>query len=232
MSDTCILIQTCDKYKFLWEGLELSWKLNWNWKEFPFRVFVLTEEEIFPAFSTLKGKHKDSGAKNFSSRLVYALFTLKTMGYSKLLYMQDDFWPSCTPDSSTVHEILKLLEREDIGCVHMNAYRTWYDYKFENTEIEVGSRKLKKFTQGSRFYYNHQACWWKIDELISIQNLGEEPYENEWKGTERAWDLNKNFYFLNYDWYTPEQVHHKGTLLDTAYKTINELRFRHNWENT
>ena len=43
---TCILIQTCDKYTHLWEGLQLSYHFNWCWDlELP--IYVLTEEKIF-----------------------------------------------------------------------------------------------------------------------------------------------------------------------------------------
>lgn len=230
MIDTCILIQTCDKYEFLWEGLELSWKLNWNWKRFPFKLFVLTEEKLFPAFSTMKGRIPELGAKNFSTRLSSALKTLQQMGYKKVLYMQDDFWPNATPDSVYIEEILNFLEKDDVDCVHMNAYRSWYNYALADTQYAIYNKNLKKFEANSRFHYNHQACWWKIDSLLAIQALNEEPYENECNGTERSWEQGRNHYFLNYDWYTPELIHHKGTLLPTAYKILEDLRFKHNWE--
>ena len=43
---TCVLIQTCDKYENLWEGLQLSYNFNWCWDmEFP--IYILTEEKDF-----------------------------------------------------------------------------------------------------------------------------------------------------------------------------------------
>ena len=53
---TCVLIQTCDKYENLWEGLQLSYNFNWCWDmEFP--IYILTEEKDFTLdnrFQTLK----------------------------------------------------------------------------------------------------------------------------------------------------------------------------------
>ena len=64
---TCVLIQTCDKYENLWEGLQLSYNFNWCWDmEFP--IYILTEEKDFTLderFQTLKFGYLGNPPHNF-----------------------------------------------------------------------------------------------------------------------------------------------------------------------
>jgi hypothetical protein len=224
----CFLIQTCDKYEFLWEGLELAWDLNWEWKNWNPEVYVLTEEKDFPSsrFKTLKFGKLEGGPKNFSSRLTRALVHLKEMQYDTVFYLQDDFWPMMKMNTEIFSEALKFFERSNASCLHVNEYCPWYEYTLEKVDEEILGEDLWKFRMGSRFYYNHQASFWKIEDLLSIQAVGEEPYENECNGTIRAWEKNLQIYFLNHAWYKAAYINQKGTLLPVAQDLVRDWKWK------
>lgn len=226
---TCILIQTCDKYDHLWEGLKLSYQLNWCW-DIDMPIYVLTENKVFPydKFATLNFGffgQEENPAKNFSTRMVVALNHLKDLGFDSILYTQDDFWPLFRVDKSIFEESLNFLNIDNVDCIHINEYLPWYNYILSNTNHHINGIRVKKFEVPSPFYYNHQSAFWKIDSLLRIQNKGEEPYENECQGTERSWELKQNFYFLNYSWYKAEFINNKGNLLPVAESFVRDWNF-------
>lgn len=229
----CVLIHTCDSYEFLWEGLDLSWKFCWDWKRLNFPVYVLTEEKDFPSekMKTLKLGKLGEPPSNFSTRMIEALKVLKTE-YDYVFYSQDDFWPMFPVKSETFVEAMKFVERERISCLHLNEYNHWYNYKLRKTEHMIEQESVWEFEEGSPFYYNHQAAIWKIEDLLKIQQEREEPYENEWKGTERSWALKTRNYFLNFAWYKPAFVNLKGELSPIAVHFINSWKWKQQWEKT
>ena len=226
---TCILIQTCDKYEHLWEGLKLSYQLNWCW-DLDLPIYILTEDKIFPydKFVTLNFgffSQQNNPVKNFSTRMVRALNHLDSLGYENVLYTQDDFWPLFKVDKKIFEASLKFLNSSDADCIHINEYLPWYNYHLSKTNHYIDNIMIKKFEVPSPFYYNHQSAFWKIKSLLKIQNENEEPYENECKGTERSWLLKPNFYFLNYSWYKAEFINNKGVLLPVAESFVRDWTF-------
>ena len=225
---TCILIQTCDKYEFLWEGLELAWKLNWDWKQLKYPVFLLTEKKECNSkiFNTIKSEEVYNDPSNFSTRMIAGLCTLKRQGYDTVLYAQDDFWPLFPVKTKVFREAIEWFEWVSPSCLHINEYCSWYEYTMKKTNITVGEELLWKLEVGSRFYYNHQAALWKIDDLLSIQKKGEEPYENEQCGTLRAWEKELDIYFLNYAWYKTQYINDKGSLLPVAKDFVADWKWK------
>ena len=229
---TCVLIQTCDKYENLWEGLHLAYHFNWCWDlEFP--IYVLTEEKDFildERFQTLKFGYLGNPPYNFSTRLIAALEHLKSLGYDSIFYTQDDFWPLFKVDSNIFRKTYDLFNSDEIECIHINEYLPWYSYNLGRTGDSIIGKEIRKFRPGSMYYYNHQSAFWKIDSLLKIQNPGERPDHNEDFGTERAWKINPDYYFLSYDWYKAEFIAYKGELLSPALTCIRDWKFRLEWE--
>lgn len=230
---TCILIQTCDKYTHLWEGLQLSYHFNWCW-ELGLPIYVLTEEKHFSndeRFTTLSFGYCGEPPFNFSTRLIKGLEFLKEKGYDSIFYTQDDFWPLKDVDVDIMKQSLEFLNNDDVDCIHVNEYLPWYQYTLSKTEHYIKDKQIRKYEVPSMYYYNHQSSFWKIDSLLKIQNPGEKPDNNEDWSTERAWKIPSNYYFLSYDWYKAEFINNKGVLLSTAESLVRDWRFRLEWEN-
>jgi hypothetical protein len=168
--------------------------------------------------------------------LIKSLEYLKSIGYDSILYTQDDFWPLKDVSYKIMSESLNFLNNNNVDCIHVNEYLPWYQYTLSKTDHYIEGKQLRKYEVPSMYYYNHQAAFWKIDSLLKIQNYDESvsiggDSDNECKGTERAWNIESNYYFLSYDWYKAEFINSKGILLPTAESLVRDWKWRLNWEN-
>lgn len=233
---TCILFQTNDEYDFLWEGLYLSWKLNWMWDPFNFPVYVITETKDFKQchpscnFETINVGHDLSGAGNYSSKLLKGLDYLQGLGFENIIYCQDDSWPETSPDSLILNDIFKMFEEKQLDVFYFHEHRSHFPFTVKDTGEYIRGRRVREFYGMSRFYYNHGCGIWNINSLRDIQNPEEGPYQNEWSATIRCWQKKTKAYLLNYPWYDQDLIHENGVLLSTAHKMIDDLRFRLSWE--
>jgi hypothetical protein len=236
MNKTCILIQTNDEYEFLWEGLFLSWHLNWMWEKFDLPVFVITETKEFKnchsscTFETIKVGEDISSPSHYSTKLLRGLQFLKNKGFENLIYCQDDSWPHTSPDSLILEGIFKMFEEENLDVFYFHEHRSNFPFTLKNTNRFILGKRVREFFHLSRFYYNHGCGVWKIDSLQKIQTPGEAAYENESMGTIRAWGLKIKAYLLNYPWYNQDLIHNKGEIKQTGISIIQDLKFRFAWE--
>ena len=120
-----IVVQGNDDYDFLWEGLFLTWKLNWNWEEFNFPLFLITETKQFSQchpdcdFKTINVGNELKGHKNYSNKLLIALQKLKKEGYTHILSAiinihQDKPWPLIVYDHNNNMETINMTNKDDI----------------------------------------------------------------------------------------------------------------------
>jgi hypothetical protein len=236
LQKTCILLQTNDDYEFLWEGLYLSWKLNWIWDIYNFPVYVITETKDFrrchPScdFQTINVGEDILGPENYSTKLIRGLLHLKEKGFDNIIYCQDDSWPYTSPDSRLLDKIFELFESENLDAFYFHEHRSHFPFTVNDIGISLHGKRVKEFYGISRFYYNHGCGLWKIDSLLDIQKPNEGPYENERLATERCWVKKPKIYLLNYAWYDQELIHENGKLKESALKIINDLVFRFAWE--
>jgi hypothetical protein len=236
MEKTCILLQTNDDYEFLWEGLYLSWKLNWMWDVYNFPVYVITETKDFKKchfscdFQTIKVGPDITGPQNYSTKLIRGLEYLKSKGFENIIYGQDDSWPFTSPDSVLLSKVFNSFKNENLDAFYFHEHRSHFPFTVKDTGIFFHGKRVKEFFGESRFYYNHGCGIWKIDSLLSIQKKSEGPYENEALSTERCWVKKPKIYLLNYSWYDQELIHENGKLKESAYKILTDLVFRFNWE--
>jgi hypothetical protein len=232
-----ILIQSNDLYEHIWEGLFLSWKLNWNWNEFNFPVYVITETKDFTVnykqnnFNTIKVGEDIKSINNYSNKLIRALDNLKNLGFTHVLYSQDDSWPLSTVDSLLLNDIINFIKRKEIKSFYLHEHFNYFPFTLKNTNISLQNKRVRQFARGSRFMYNHGNAFWDIDFLKNIQNINENAYVNECETTRRISNSNERPYIINISWYDQSLIHNKGELLETAKKIIKQLRFRYKWEN-
>lgn len=232
-----ILIQSNDLYDHLWEGLFLSWKLNWNWNEFNFPVYVITETKDFKVnykqnnFNTIKVGEDIKNINNYSNKLIRALDYLKELGFTHILYSQDDSWPLSSVDSLLLNDIINFIKRKEIKSFYLHEHFNDFPFTLKNTNIFLQNKRVRQFAHGSRFIYNHGNAFWDIDFLKIFQNTNENAYQNECETTRRISDINEKPYIINIPWYDQSLIHHKGQLLETSKKIVKQLRFRYKWEN-
>lgn len=231
-----ILIQSNDLYDHLWEGLFLSWKLNWNWNKFDFPVYLITETKDFIVnykdnnFNTIKVGDDIKDIHNYSTKLIRALNYLKQLNFTHILYSQDDSWPLCAVDSLIINDVIDFIKRKEIKCFYLHEHFREFPFTLKDTGIYIQNKRIRRFANFSRFFYNHGNSFWDIDYLKSIQKIKENPSDNEPKTTERIWSTKEPFYFINIPWYDQKLINNKGVLLESGENILKQLKFRYKWE--
>lgn len=234
---TAILIQSNDEYTHLWDGLFLSWKLNWNWNDFNYPVYVITESKKFKVsyknndFHTINVGIDLQGIENYSNKLLKALKFLKSEGFTHILYTQDDAWPLCSVDTLLLKDIITFIKIKNSKCFYLHECFYTFPFSLKQTGISLQNKKVKRFATNSRFYYNHGNAFWDLNFLINVQNQDESPYDNECNTTQRCAASGEVFYFINIPWYDGELINNKGKLTTEAKEILDQFKFRYKYEN-
>lgn len=235
-SDLCILIQTNDEYEWMWEGIFLSWKLNWNWDQYPIDLYVLTETKDFNKchpesnFNIINVGESLRGSSHYSTKMIIALNKLKELGYKKVFYIQDDSIPYTSIDNEILNEILGIFDVQNLDCFYIHEHRRHFPFTLKETGFKVGKYRIRQFVEGSRFYYNHGSGIWNIDSLLKLQSYNEGPYENEVATTDRCNSHKPKIYIINFPWYNQDWIHEKGIMKESGVDFFKDLKFRYNWE--
>ena len=84
MKKLCVVIHTCDKYDFCWEGWNYYFQKNWDHAGLD--VYFLNENVDVDYANVKQFK---SGTGEWSDRLIKFLTSVE---YEHILYMQEDMW--------------------------------------------------------------------------------------------------------------------------------------------
>lgn len=199
-----VVVHTCDKYEFLWEGWNHYFKKYWK-SDIP--VYFMNEEkdvDFAPQIKTGKGE--------WSDRLIKGL---KSVPDEHIIYMQEDFWLQDTIDIET---IIELFLQKDMNClrIHESLLNTRY-YSVEPTDVD----NLYKFTNDSNYLVSHQFSIWNKEFFLSCLKPNESPWVNEKAGTKRIQGVDNKIYGYNLHWY--DAVCRKGKLTDRGKELQNEI---------
>lgn len=210
MKDLCVLMHTCDAYKFLWEGWYRSFFKHMN---FNITVYWVNENIDTQYNKTTQLK---TGGGEWSNRLIYALDNIK---FSNILYIQEDMWPIKTLDLPKLYNDFLDLDMSALRMLN-NIYKNDQYYTFENIK---SNDEYLKFSINSNYLVSHQPSIWKKEFLKQCLKPNENPWVNEIEGTKRLKGKNtfKIFSIRNTKWY--EHVCRKGQLLDNGKKILKEF---------
>jgi hypothetical protein len=203
MEDLAILIHTCDKYQFAWEGWAYFFDSFWDF-DFPAPIYFVNEE-IDINFDLQKPIYQiKTGKGEFSTRLINAL---KKIEQKNVFYIQEDAWLFCKLNLNELYSNFKLL--------NMNNLRVCDDW------LAVGSPNLlatipdkiihdyplKQITHPDDFVFSHQPGFWKKEFLLKYLEPEEDPWKNEFLTSKRMIndypeDIGKlNMFVLLKSWY-------------------------------
>lgn len=203
MKNVAIVIQTCDKYEFLWEGWLYYFQKYWDFNILS-RIFFCTEEKIFPRdldHPEIVRLIVNQG--QWGERLLWILDALPNE-IDTIFYMQEDFWLHRTLPAHVFQSRYETFKKWD-----MNAYRCCANSKHFKF---VGKYPPRLYAPDSPYLITHQASFWKKDFLQSCVLPHEDPWENEKKGTRRLLGTDHKIYFAPYNFY--HTVCRKGKLTD------------------
>eukprot|EP00958_Prasinococcus_capsulatus_P028752 scaffold7207_cov520-Prasinococcus_capsulatus_cf.AAC.24 len=200
-----VLVQTCDKYKWVWPAWSWFYRKFWRVE---WRTFLLTEEAS-PQFTYANQQQEDVGTQlwkpygpieslpcgcglSFSERLKRGLEFLLDQGFEQVLYLQDDFWVfrSCFTEEwealarhvqkhrMSFLRILNAQELRSIGSGQVVA---------RPSGLFLNGTELLQYDARSPFLFSHQASLWPTKLMYAVVATHDDgdAYRNEILGTRR-----------------------------------------------
>lgn len=221
--DISVVIQTCDKYDFLWKGWFLTFMNNWAW-ELGWPVYFCTEQKKLPYHnSKIKSIQSPASinADGFSTRAIDILNKIKT---KYVLYMQDDMWLDTKVNKQTMLEAFYNIKHFDWNCLKIHG-RFWFNYSLSKTNIFADGIRILKQNSESEYLLSHNASIWNREFLLSVMEPNENPWKNEQLGTERIRNKSEDprIYHCDYNFYLPYGIARGGAFTEYGEQLMKRL---------
>jgi len=219
INDLAVVIHTCDKYKFAWEGWWKTFSEHWD---FNLGIDIYFANEIidvnFDGIKQLK-----TGEGEWSDRLNRAF---NMIPHKHVLYWQEDMWMINKLDDFSQYyndfvkydmDYLMFMTQLDDKNEHQNYF------KFNDKIIE--DKYLHFNSEITPWIIFHQPAIWKKDFFLEYLQHSEDPWVNEIEGTLRAKENHKIKEIKIYNvkdlcmWYA--SVVHRGKFLHLADQVLN-----------
>lgn len=213
-----IIIHTCDKYNFCWEGWDKQFQQLWDF-ELGFDIFFVNEKRDI-SFNNVKQLRTGKG--EWSDRLLYALQNIK---HKHIFYFQEDMWMVKRLNHLTQyyqdfikHDMNYLMFNVQLSQNRKDSFFR-YDGLLDDKYLIINKEK-------SPWLMFHQPAIWKKDFMMEQLQYNENPWVNEIEGTKRLKLLKEPIKLYNVNelehWYQP--VCNEGVLTPNATE-IMEDRF-------
>jgi hypothetical protein len=188
--NVALLVHTCDRYRFLYEGFSHFFNKNWDFK-IDCNYYFATEElsVTLPHFTNIK-----SGKGEWADRLRRLLKDQITEQY--VVYFQEDMWLNKPVSSTFFNELLtqvKLYEWQQVKLGSSAVYSTR-----PTTFIIEGFNVAILDNEASGYLMSHQVTVWNTHFLMQQLHKGEHPWRNERRGTKRLKKLDPEIFHLDY----------------------------------
>jgi len=193
--DLAVVVQSCDKYEFVWERWSKCFQGAFVPKDIPvcFLSELRVNEYLKPNsnFVNLRVVPDD-----WSNRLIEALTVL--IPHKFIFYMQEDMFPRALLFKwhlELFHSILNEMMFDALQVSPNSKHYTLEDC-FPSHPI-----KIKTFANESNYLVSHQPRLWKKEFLLSCLEKGESPWTNEIEGTKRIRKRKPSIGFIEWNWY-------------------------------
>jgi len=205
-----VLINSCDKYEFIWEKFYKLFMKYWDFN-INVPVYFLTENKpiTYPEFIPIT-----PGQGSFTQIAFKALNYIKT---PHVLWLQEDYFLKRKIEKSQFEEYLDFIQyyNTDRFGIHSHSYL----YSLSN----VPNCKYLKYKQNSLYTISLQASIWKTSFFQKcLQDKDENIWQFEVNGTYRL-NLNNHKVYVhlqNPDWY--QEALRKGQFTDNYHDICRE----------
>lgn len=182
MSETVVLVVSCDAYSDVWPVFFSFFKRNWS--DCPYPVYLVTNETSYEregVISLLTGPDVD-----WSSTLITAL---KKLSSDYVLLMLDDFLLDRKVNTERVLEFSRIAVSASCGSVRLVP-------KPPATNPYAGHPQLAVQGQAADYRASFQACIWNRSVLMSLLREGEDAWKAEMSASSRSQAIEKPFLAL------------------------------------
>lgn len=214
-NNVALLVHSCDRYKFLYEGFEFFFLKYWDFNIHCNYYFATEENKV-----SINGfKNICSGEGEWSDRLFFLLKEKISEKY--ILYIQEDMWFNKKINSKFFNQLFELMFKNNWQQVKLHSSEV-YKTSPTNTLIE-GFSIAKVDNKNSDFLMSHQITLWNKDFLLNQLHKKEHPWRNERKGTKRLKKLNPEIFQIDYfaENGSKEINNNNNPILRSEYQTIS-----------
>lgn len=215
MKHVALLVHSCDRYEFLYEGFAYFFNKYWDF-EINCELYFATEE----LQATIKNfTNIQSGKGAWADRLLFLLKNKIKEDY--VLYFQEDMWLNKEVDKKFFNPLFELAianKWQQVKLHSSDVYDTHKtDYFIEGFNISVLDNAA------SDYLMSHQVTLWNKDFLINQLYKNEHPWRNERKGTKRLKKLNPVIYHADYfaENGQPAINENESDIVRSAYHTVS-----------
>jgi len=214
-NNDALLVHSCDRYKFLYEGFEFFFLKYWDFNIHCNYYFATEENKV-----SINGfKNICSGEGEWSDRLFFLLKEKISEKY--ILYIQEDMWFNKKINGKFFNQLFELMFKNNWQQVKLHSSEV-YKTSPTNTLIE-GFSIAKVDNKNSDFLMSHQITLWNKDFLLNQLHKKEHPWRNERKGTKRLKKLNPEIFQIDYfaENGNKEINNNNNPILRSEYQTIS-----------
>lgn len=189
-SNVALLVHTCDRYRFLYDGFSHFFNQHWDFNTKCNYYFATEELSVNPP----NFKNIQSGKGEWADRLRHLLKNVITEKY--IIYFQEDMWLNKPVNAKFLNEVLALAQENEWNQVKLGSsdvYKTRPTYY--NAE---GFNVAVLDNEASDYLMSHQVTVWNKEFLINQLKKGEHPWRNERRGTKRLKKLDPEIYHIDY----------------------------------
>lgn len=178
-----LIILSCDKNNFLWDGFFKL--LDKYWINHPKRIILSSEKKIYENPSIISSTVCDNN-EDWSSRLYHAICDANT---EFVILLLDDFYIKSYVNEKIVNEYINLMFN-DLKIVGISFESQPGSVEFLKYK-KLGLVKRKRF---STYRINAQPGIWRSSYLKKILRQGETPWQFELSGTFRSFFMSGDLY--------------------------------------
>jgi len=211
-----LLVHTCDRYQFLYQGFSAFFNKYWDFN-IPCYYYFATENlgVKIEGFKNIR-----SGSGQWSDRLAHLLRNEIKEKY--VIYFQEDMWLNKPVDSTFFKELFTLIETNNWKQVKLTSSDV---YHATATGLEVQGFTIAQLdNEKSGYLMSHQVTIWDREYLLAQLPKDEHPWRNERKGTKRLKKLDPQIFQVDYfaENGHPEINANPDSALRSSYQTVSQ----------
>jgi hypothetical protein len=210
-----VVISTCDKHSFLWEGWWYYFNKNWKY-DYP--VYFLNEKKNidFP----IKEIKVDITDINLWTKKIRE--SIKQIPEDDIFWLCEDFFIIKKFKENEFENIYQAFKKLNADSMTIRRDKSKYTTTHK-TKTYVNTINVLKLDQYSEYLISYSPNIWKKSFLLECLKYDESPWDSEIKGSRRIEGKGYNIYsYLKKDWYGNACRNSKIT--DEGKILINESR--------
>ena len=207
-----IVIGTCDKHSFLWNGWWHYFKKNFE-PDYP--VYFLTETKI-PSFPVKTINVNIPDVNLWTKRMRESI---KQIPEKNIFWLCEDYFITTKFEKDEFENIYNFFIRINADSLRISfvkcKYITTSDFAFQ-----INKMLIEKLNQDSKYLISYLPSIWKKSFLLECLKVDESPWDSEIKGSQRIENKSYDIYScLKLNWY--KNACRQGKLTPEGEKLLN-----------